>query len=339
MLKIAFFYERPPGEMPPYVARDFETCQQIGEVRWCRPVERPTWRRLTGPNGWLPSRQVVNTVRWCDIVVQWFANVASPTVAARLLRKPMLLIAGGYETACMPEFGYGLMADPRTRLMVRAALNLASRVLAVSQFQLSEVARWAPRANASYLYHGCDTDVFRPGSERKRRVVTVSRVGYDWVRKGLEVFALTAGRMPDVPFVIVGPVQFPAAKTRLLSIAPPNLELAGELPHDGVARYLGSSAVYAQFSLHESFCLALAEGMSSGCTPVISGCGALPEVAGDCAYYARPNDPVSCAEAVGHALRAPRMEASRSRIVRHFLPAARREALREELQGLASVTR
>jgi glycosyltransferase involved in cell wall biosynthesis len=339
MLRIAFFYERPPEEMPPYVAQDLATCRQIGEVRWARPVAYPGWRRVIGPRGWFPSREVFALIRWCDVAVQWFATMPGPAFAARALRKPLLLVAGGYDTACMPECGYGLMIDLRTRLMVQATLNLATRVLAVSRFQLAEVRRWAPRARASYLYHGCDADLFQPAACRDQRVVTVSRVSYDWVRKGLEVFALTASHLPDIPFVILGPIDSPTAGARLKTIAPPNLTLLGAVPHEEVACYLSSSAVYAQLSLHESFCLALAEGMLSGCTAVVSGCGALPEVAGDCAYYARPNDPSSSAEAVRMALREPLGEPARRRIKEHFPVATRRRALKEGIHALADACR
>lgn len=321
--------------MPPYVASDFATCSQLGDVRWARPVARPGWRRGLGPRGWLPGPEVRAKLRWCDVALQWFADSAGPSLAARLLGKPLLLVTGGYDTACAREYGYGLMIDPRTRAMARTALNAATRVLAVSRFQLAEVRRWAPRANADYVYHGCDPTKFVPAEHRDRRVVTVSRIGEDWVRKGLRVFAATARRMPDVPFVVVGPVQSQAAADELRATGAPNLQLRGAMSHEDVARYLASSAVYAQFSLHESFCLSLAEGMLSGCTAVISGQGALPEVAGACAYYAEPNDAESSAEAVRRALAEPTGAAARRRIIEGFSPAMRRDRLASELLNLS----
>jgi glycosyltransferase involved in cell wall biosynthesis len=106
------------------------------------------------------------------------------------------------------------------------------------------------------------------------------------------------------------------------------------VPYEDVPAYLQSSAVYAQFSLHETFCRALAEGMACGCTPAITPCTALPEVAGDTAYYAGPGDIKASAEAIRKALDGPRGIQARERVVQLFPLSRRREALRQHVQDL-----
>lgn len=48
----------------------------------------------------------------------------------------------------------------------------------------------------------------------------------------------------------------------------------------------GQAKLYAQVSVHESFDCSLAEAMLCECVPVVSRRAALPEVAGDCGFYA-----------------------------------------------------
>ncbi len=334
-LRIAFFDERPRESMPPYVLQDLVTLESLGEVRWAAPVERPGWRTGLGPRGWMPSVDVRRLIRWCDVAVQWFANSTGPALWARLWRKPFIVVAGGYDVAHVPEAGYGLMIDRRTRWMAQAALSLSSRALAVSRFTLSETRRWAPRADARLLHLGFDADAFKPSGQKARRVVTVSRVGSDWVRKGLALFVAAARELPDVPFWVIGPIAVPALGRQLQDMSGPNVVFAGPRTHAEVADELRRSAVYAQLSLHESFCCGLAEAMLCGCTPVVAECGALPEVAGDCAYYARPRDPQAAAAAIRAALSAPTGVMARDRISTLFPAAARARGLAAHVFGVA----
>jgi glycosyltransferase involved in cell wall biosynthesis len=255
-----------------------------------------------------------------------------------MLRKPLLLIVGGYDTACEPGSGYGLMLDARWRLMIRTALNLADHVLALSEFQLAEVQHWAPRARAGYLHLGVDASRFRPRSdERESLVLTTSRIGTDWVRKGLETFVLTARRMPEVRFAILGAADYAPALDRLRNLASRNVAFLGGLSHNEVPAVLARARVYAQLSSHESFCLALAEAMAAGCSPVVTRCGALPEVAGDCARYVPPNDPDAAAEAIRAALLNPAGAPARQRIIERFPVERRAMGLRAAVRAVSEI--
>jgi glycosyltransferase involved in cell wall biosynthesis len=333
-VKIAFFYERAPGQMPPYARDDFETLTAMGETRWAPPVRSQRWRRGLGPSGWLPSREILDLVSWCDVAVQWFATTPAPALAARLRRKPLIVIAGGYDVAYLPAVDYGLMVDPRTRAMARTTLWLARRVLAVSAFTLGEVRRWVPRANAAVLPLGFDAARFDAREPKHPAVATVSRIGSDFIRKGLETFVSTAARLPDIPFLIVGPIDVPDVGARLRHLATPNVTFTGGVEHAQVARHIGPCSIYAQLSLHESFCGALAEAMLCRCTPVATRCGALPEVAGDVAYYTEPGDPGAAAAAIRAAMTGPRGDLARERIATLFPAARRASGLRGEIGSL-----
>ncbi len=72
--------------------------------------------------------------------------------------------------------------------------------------------------------------------------------------------------------------------------------------------------------------MALAEAMACGCVPVVTKKGALPEVVGNCGFYAEEGDLDSTVAGIRKALKAPYGAglAARERIVREF-PLERRE--------------
>jgi glycosyltransferase involved in cell wall biosynthesis len=336
-MKIAFFYERPPERMPSYVRNDYEILCGLGEVRWVSPLTGSGWRRGIGPRGWLPSRQVWDAARWCDVAFQWFATPAAAVVAARLSRKPILVVTGGYDVASVPAIGYGRMLLARTRWMGQLTLGLATRVLAVSTFNLGEARRWAPTASLHLCYLGFDAKKFGVGANKLRQVLSVATITADYARrKGLETLAQAARRLHDVQFLLVGPKLDGRAVEDLHRQSEGRLTFPGAMTTDAIARVMQGSRVYAQLSLHEAFGCAVAESMLSGATPVITRAGALPEVVGDCGYYVPESDTAATVDAIRLALDSPRGKAARERIARVFPLDARRLALREHVFSVVS---
>jgi glycosyltransferase involved in cell wall biosynthesis len=155
--------------------------------------------------------------------------------------------------------------------------------------------------------------MFRPRKPTEARVVTVARISSDWVVKGLPAFVRVARQLAPTPFDILGPVQVGDVARRLREMAPPNVSFRGPVSHEGLPEVLGGTAVYAQFSLRETFCLALVEAMLSGCTPVVSNAGALPEVVGETGRVVPVGDDDAASAAVRAALEQPSGEAARQR--------------------------
>lgn len=338
-LRFAFFYERPPESMPPYVRADWRALSQLGDTRWLRPAATTAWRRLLGPRGWLPSREVLGAISWCDVAVQWFATSPAPGLVARALGKPLVVIVGGYETAADKENAYGWLLDPRTRMLVKASLRMATVALAGSRFQFDEVRRIAPRARLSLLPLGADPNLFRPTGPRQARVITVGRVSSDWVVKGLHLFIRVARELAPIPFDIVGPLQAEAAVESLRTLAPPNVSLLGAVPHEALPEILGRCEVYLQLSQRETFCLALLEAMLTGCTPVVSDAGALPEVVGDAGHVVPSGDVSAAAAAIRAALDRPTGMAARKRAKELFPIELRTKGLSDLLLSLLSSPR
>ena len=334
---IGYFSIKPPEKMQSYIKRDYETLQNLGEVRWFPAYEGAAWKHGM-PRGWWPSPRMIRFVRGCDIIVQWFVVPSAPIVAARLCGKPSLAIAGGWDVACVESIAYGRMFEPRTRWMGQLALRLASRVLSVSHFNQSEVCRWTPQVQPAVLHHGIETDCFSQGvaaKERLKQVITVGAVKSDYLaRKGMDTFAKVSRLMPDVPFVVAGRIRDDGSEQKLRQLGGDNLQFTGFLADEKLIELMQTSAVYAQLSLHEAFGCSVAEAMLCGCTPVVSSEGALAEVVGDTGIVVPPLDCEAAAKAIRQALDNLKVDQVRARIMREFPVKKRSAALSSVVQEM-----
>jgi glycosyltransferase involved in cell wall biosynthesis len=79
---------------------------------------------------------------------------------------------------------------------------------------------------------------------------------------------------------------------------PPNVVFAGRVSDEALRALLENAACLAFPSTTEGFGLPPMEAMILGCPAVVAPCGALPEVCGDAAIYANPNDPEAWVESI-----------------------------------------
>jgi hypothetical protein len=95
LTRILFVYTRESS----FVAIDREVLAERWDVR--------DWRQQ-GPVVNLFS--LARAVGRADVVFGWFASWHTfwPVLFARLMRKPAVVVIGGYDTARMPEISYGL---------------------------------------------------------------------------------------------------------------------------------------------------------------------------------------------------------------------------------------
>jgi len=292
-----------------------------------------------GQPGVVPHpRRALRGVRRADVVVVWFASwhALLPLLLARLLRRPSLLIVGGFDTASLPEIGYGYQQGGIRRRLARGCMRLATRLMTNS-----EASRRELRANtgfdATVVHHGIpDPFGSLPGDERERLAITVSNVARIALeRKGLRPFVEAGALVPDVELVLVG-AQLDDAAELLRARAAPNVRLAGRLSDGDLDALYRRAAVYVQASAHEGFGLGVAEAMLAGCIPVVTEAGALPEVVGDAGVRIPSRDPSDVAEGIRRALELglEARAAARNRIVAAFPLSARREGLRRLVEEL-----
>lgn len=275
-----------------------------------------------------------------DLVFAWFASWHSllPVRMAQRAGKPSVVVVGGYDTANVPEAGYGSQRGGVRKVMSRAVMGAATRLLANSEAAKREAVCNAAvdPGRISVIYHGVDPVPEGPPGAREQLVLTVGNVWREnFLRKGLVPFVKAAAFLPNVRFVHVGR-WCDDGIDELRRLAPPNVEYLGHLSDEELFRWYARASVYVQASLHEGFGLSVAEAMSAGCVPVVTRAGSLPEVVGDLGVYAASNDPRHVADAIGRALEAPAGDraAARARILTEFPMERRRQALATLIQSV-----
>lgn len=280
-------------------------------------------------------RAVSNT----DLVFGWFASWHTffPVLFARRLGKPSLLVVGGYDTANVPAAGYGSQRGGFRRYLSRWTMHAATRLVTFSQSACREtIAHIGVAAQKIVvIYLGFELPKML-WTEKQNLVITVGGVGRtNLLRKGLLPFVQAAAHLPEVQFTLAGK-WFDRSIETLRAVAGPNVAFTGYLSAADLQALYARASVYVQASLHEGFGMSVAEAMLMGCIPVVTSVGSLPEVVGDCGFYAADNAPSSVAEAIQQALSVDESlrHRARARILEHFPMDKRRAALFEQVEHL-----
>lgn len=298
--------------------------------------ERYEVRDLYQPGRWANPLPVLRAVRDCDLVLGWWAHWHTlwPITLAWLMRKPSVLIVGGFDTANLPEIGYGHQQGGARKWVSRWIMRRAGSLATNSHYSRAEIERnvGIRGDRVTVMHHGVP-DPFGelPAPASDPRALTVGMVDRpNLERKGLQAFVAAAAQVPDVSFVLAGRWVDDAVDV-LRSEARSNVRLCGWLEDDELLECYRHASVYVQASQHEGFGVSVAEAMLAGCVPVVTAVGALPEVVGDVGVLLDDAAPASVAEGVRAALAlGPDAGArARERVVREFSVDARRRALHE----------
>ena len=281
--------------------------------------------------------KIFASVLKCDASFSWFASGHSfaAVLFSKLLGKKSIVIAGGYDVACVPEINYGQFTLSRAkRFMTAFSLRHADLVLHVSEFTKKEVLRWAQPKKNLVIYNGIDIKRFQAEGEKEDLVITVGGVSRsNLLRKGLEIFVKSASLVPEARFVVIGKEQDDSINS-LRSIASPNVSFTGFVTDQELLLWYQRARVYVQASAYESFGMSLAEAMLCECVPVVTEKGALPEVVGDTGFYVAYEDEQATARGIKEALRSNKGVYARRRIEDLFSLARREKALIESLEAL-----
>jgi glycosyltransferase involved in cell wall biosynthesis len=311
-----------------FVEIDRDLLREFAEVReWGQPG------RYANPAA------VARAVAWADVVVGWFASwhTFAPVTLASALRKPTLMIVGGFDTASLPGIGYGYQQGGIARPLSRWIMRRATQLLTNSEYSRGEIERnvGIPADRVDVVYHGLP-DPFGelPLEPRERLALTVANVGWlTYERKGLRPFVEASRLLPDVEFVVAGE-WLDGAVDLLREQAGDNVTFTGRVPE--VEPLFRRASVYVQASRHEGFGLAVAEAMLAGCVPVVTGAGALPEVVGDVGVRLERGDAESVAAGIEQGLASPEETRllARRRVLTEFPLERRRVGLRRAVERL-----
>jgi len=324
-VRILFVYSRAAK----FVRVDLDLLRERWEVdEWAQPG------RFANPLA------VLRAVRRADLVFGWFASWHTfwPVTIAWLLRKPSLLVVGGFDTANVPQIGYGYQQGGARRHLARWIMQRASLLITNSQFTRDEVsALGIPADRVVVVYHGFEDRVGElPEKAREPVALTVSNVAWlSLERKGLLPFVEAAPFAPELRFVVVGE-WLDGAVGLLREVGAANVEFTGRVSDDELNGWYRRASVYVQASRHEGFGMTVAEAMLAGCIPVVTDAGALPEVVGDVGERVDAPRPDSIGDAVRRAHAAPASERgrARARVLGRFPLDGRRRGLFDAVERL-----
>jgi glycosyltransferase involved in cell wall biosynthesis len=331
-IKVLFVHTAPHNRLSSFVQQDLDCLRQMYEVDAIgspsivsRPFGSPAFWRI---------------VRRYDVVFGWFGTAAPAIIAARLMGKPGILVAGGFDVVDMPEIGYGLSTPQlkRQRFWIRLGFDWARRVLLFSEASRQSLLamRGIRPDNLQTLHLGIDADRFRPQGDKLAHALTVGVVNTSNLRrKGLQTFVAAANTTPEIPYRLGGQPLQADAVAQLQTAAPVNFTYLGHLSEGQLLAEYQQAKVYAQLSMHEGFGMALAEAMACACVPVVTAAGSLPEVVGDTGFYVPVEDPEAAGRAIRQACSSDRSagQRARQRIADLFPPSKRREGLRQAIEA------
>lgn len=299
-------------------------------------AERYEVEDLYQPGRWPNPLKVIGGVLRADAVFGWFASWHTffPITLAWLLRKPSVLVIGGFDTANMPDIGYGYQQGGIRRAASRWIMSRARRLMTNSEYSLSEIERNTPipPERVRVVHHGVP-DAFgeEPGA-KEREALTVGGIDHTTlVQKGQLPFVEAARLLPDVRFTFAGK-WLDDAVGQLQARAGDNVRFTGWLSDEDLHATYRRAAVYVQASRHEGFGLAVAEAMLAGCVPVVMNVTAMPEVVGDAGVLIESQEPAAVAEGVRRALELGPGAAQRAR--ERILTAFPMERRREGILGI-----
>lgn len=242
-------------------------------------------------------------VKKADAVYGFFASweTLPGMFFARWYDKPSILVTGGYDVACEPDIDYG--TSWKEKLAARHAIQYSDLVIPFSKNGGQETRYVTDPGDMQVIPFGLPNDGFGYSDSKEDLVLSVGMIKQgNLTRKGLRFFAEASHHFPDTPFILAGGHVDRDAVNRLRSLGGGNLLMPGYVPDGKLKELYQRAKVYVQASGHEGFGMAMAEAMLSGCHPVVSRRGAIPEVVGDTGIYVDYGDVDSLKQGIQRAL-------------------------------------
>ncbi|MCX8055049.1 MAG: glycosyltransferase [Ignavibacteria bacterium] len=235
----------------------------------------------------LTLRSVFKTFR-SEAIFCWFADYTTliPSLIAKVFRKKIYVVAGGFDVTNLPEINCGARLRPFRWFCVKNTFRLADKIFPVSNYAKKQLLKLTNvnENKVKMIYNCIDISSFGKETTNSNRefVLTVSQGDHwiEYIRKGTQKFIEIAKELKDTKFVIAGLrgealqlAKKDANNVSNIEIIPGPLNLYEEI----VPLYRKSFA-YCQFSIEETFGVAVLEAMICGSLPIVSEGGALPEI-------------------------------------------------------------
>jgi glycosyltransferase involved in cell wall biosynthesis len=223
--------------------------------------------------------------------------------AGKWMRVPVMISIGGGELVWLPEIDYGGQGTWRSRMMISAALRMATVVSAPSEYALKGLGKI--RTDARWLPLGVDRKFVQDRTandtrEEKRilHVASLNRVKdqFTLMKAMRQVYDALPGARLDCVGVdtLDGQVQRCAHDLGVSDV----VRFHGVLPVNELLPFYRKADVYVQSSLHESMGAAVLEASAAAVPVVGTNVGLVAEMAPEAALAVSVKDSTALARAI-----------------------------------------
>lgn len=216
-----------------------------------------------------------------------------PVWFGKVFGKKCTIQAGGTDCINMPEIGYGNFRKKWLRIATVYSFKNCSLILPVAEALVKQEYSYDSQINPmqgllnlipdlktpiQVIPNGFDTDFWRDlGKTRKPlsfiSVATGTSNPSRSIVKGYDLIEKLAEQHPNWSFTLVGDSAYFSSNK--------NVRVLGKMKPYELLELYNSHQFYLQLSTSEGFPNALGEAMASGCVPIGSAVGAIPEIIGD----------------------------------------------------------
>jgi glycosyltransferase involved in cell wall biosynthesis len=254
-------------------------------------------------------------------------------LVAKVLRKPTLIMAGGFDTASIPSLQYGVFYKKNLlQLCVRMEYKLADAIGVVDKSLLHCKNTYADTrgigfetgllafmpslsSKVSVVEGGADTAFWQLPSEETTRegvlfVAVISQLP-TLHAKGGDLLLEIAAMHPDISFTFVGLTVFVMREIKKRNLQ--NVVLLPSLGWEELRTLYQHHKVLALPSYSEGLPNVLCEAMLCGCIPLVSHVNGMPAAVGDAGYVLDRPEVDSWTTALKAALLAPAEDGLRAR--------------------------
>lgn len=239
-------------------------------------------------------------IRQCDGLFLRFADVYGFFFAifARLFRKKLFVVVGGFDATWIPDLKYGTYHNKRSRFFSWFTLKTACKNLPVSKSLVYDPGNHLglnlPKQGIKYFYpdiasekiivvpNGYNASIFKPNDqiERTNSILMVGNIKFfqTFKVKGVDTFIKLAEATPQLDFTLIG------ADSQLLKQwidLPSNFTAVPQVDHHELPHFYQSAKVFMCLSISEGMPNVLSEAMLCECIPVGFNIGSVQEIIGE----------------------------------------------------------